>query len=672
VLASLVLTLSLAQVADGGDVEAPDAGLEPQQLVDGGAAPVDLDAGLAAEPLASTPEVPDAGAEPTAADERLTTVVTATRSLSRLSDSPVPTEVITRKQILETGARDLTEALQARAGVELFPSLGGTTIRMQGLGPEYNLVVVDGQRAVGRVNGQLDISRYSVEDIEQLEVVKGPSSVLWGADALAGVVHLVTRQPQRPFGASGLVSYGLLNQLDARASAELSSGKWGVRGSYAYGQRDAFDLDPATVQTSGSSFRNSQGSVRGTYGSMTGEGVFADLRAAGLWRIQRGVDANTTGAVFDRGANDILGEGSAHVALPLGPGRLSVTAGLNLWWRRFMLDQRNSSALDQLQDSTDRNVQAMTMYEVTLFERHKALAGIEALGEEFASPRILGGTRRRGRVSAFVQDTWAPFGTTRLMVVPGLRVDLDSLFGPVVTPRLAARFDPHQTVALRAAVGTGFRAPSFQELYLDFENTGAGYVINGNAALGPERSVGLTFSADWQPHPRLAFAGSLFWNELSNMIAYDSRTSDMGLFFTYANIERARTRGGEVSATVSPAPWLSWGVGATLTDARNLSTDQPLDNQALFRAVSQLRLRFRSIGVNGFVRASVTSGRPLSDGEASTRYTAPFVLVDARVSKTFFERLELFVVANNLVGAGNASDLLLTPRQVYGGLSFTW
>lgn len=659
---SLALCLSLAQL----QVE-PAASAE----IDAGVPDESSDAGLATDAGAALIAA-DAGVESLDAEERLTTVVTATRSLSRLSDSPVPTEVITRKQILETGARDLTEALQARAGVELFPSLGGTTIRMQGLGPEYNLVVVDGQRAVGRVNGQLDISRYSVEDIEQLEVVKGPSSVLWGADALAGVVHLVTRQPQRPFGASGLVSYGLLNQLDARASAELSSGKWGVRGSYAYGQRDAFDLDPSTVQTSGSSFRNSQGSVRGTYGNASGDGVFADLRAAGLWRIQRGVDANTTGAVFDRGANDILGEGSAHVALPLGPGRLSVTAGLNLWWRRFMLDQRNSSALDQLQDSTDRNVQAMTMYEVTLFERHKALVGVEALGEEFASPRILGGTRRRGRASAFLQDTWAPFGTTRLMVVPGIRIDLDSLFGPVVTPRLAARFDPHSTVALRAAVGTGFRAPSFQELYLDFENTGAGYVINGNPALGPERSVGLTFSADWQPHPRLAFAGSLFWNELSNMIAYDSRTSDMGLFFTYANIERARTRGGEVSATVSPASWLSWGVGATLTDARNLSLDQPLDNQALFRAVSQLRLRFRSIGVNGFVRASVTSGRPLSDGEASTRYTAPFVLVDARVSKTFFERLELFVVANNLVGAGNANDLLLTPRQVYGGLSFTW
>lgn len=86
-LASLVLTLSLAQVADGGDVEAPDAGLEPRQLVDGGAAPVDLDAGPADAPLVATPEVPDAGAEPPAADERLTTVVTATRSLSRLSDS---------------------------------------------------------------------------------------------------------------------------------------------------------------------------------------------------------------------------------------------------------------------------------------------------------------------------------------------------------------------------------------------------------------------------------------------------------------------------------------------------------------------------------------------------------------------------------------------------------
>lgn len=611
---------------------------------------------------------PDAGLVP---DDALTTVVTATRSASRLSDAPVPTEVMTRRQILETGARDLGEALQARAGVELFPSFGGTQLRMQGLGPEYNLVIVDGQRAAGRVNGGVDLSRYSVEDVEQLEIVKGPSSVLWGSDALAGVVQLVTRRPQRPFGASGLVSFGMLNQVDARASAEASSGGWGARGSFAFGQRDAFDLDPETVATSGSSLRSFQGSVRGTYGASTDDGVFVDVRAAALSRVQRGVDANLTGAVFDRGAGDVLGEGSAHVALPLGPGRLSVTGGLNLWSRRFVLDQRGSSALDQLQDSTDRNGLLTTTYELTL-GRHRGLIGAEGLLEQFASPRIVGGTRVRGRFSTFVQDTFAPFDSSRFMLVPGLRIDVDSTFGAVVTPRLAVRFDPHETLALRAAVGTGFRAPSFQELYLDFENPGAGYVINGNAKLGPERSVGATLSADWQPHQRFSVSASLFWNELSNMIAYESRADDTGLSFTYGNIERGRTRGGELSVTVSPTPWLQWGAGATVTDARNLTLDRPLDNQALFRAVSQVRVRLRSLGINALVRGSVTSGRPLSDGETSTRYTAPFVLVDARLAKTLFERLELFVVANNLAGAGNANDLLLTPRQVFGGVSLTW
>jgi outer membrane receptor for ferrienterochelin and colicins len=604
-------------------------------------------------------------------DTRLSTVVTATRSRSTWADSPVATEVLTRRQMLDTGARDLSEALQARSGVELFPSLGGTQVRMQGLGPEYNLIIVDGQRAAGRVNGALDLSRYSVEDVEQLEIVKGPSSVLWGSDALAGIIHVITRPARRPFGANALISYGTLNQVDGRASAEVMAGPFAARGFFVYGQRDAFDLDPSTIATSGSSFRSFQGGARVSYGQRDGPGLFAELRGAGLSRLQRGIDANAAGAVFDRGAQDTLGEFSGLATAVVGPGRLTVAGGLNLFGRRFVLDQRGSSDLDQLQDSADRNALLTTTYDVTV-GTHRLLAGLEGLGEFFESPRIVGSQRDRGRLSLFVQDTWAPFRSTRLMVVPGLRVDLDSRFGPVVTPRLAVRADATPELVLRASVGTGFRGPSFQEQFLDFENPGAGYRIDGNAALRPEQSVGGTLSADWQPTRALTVAGSLFWNELRDMIAFDSVTDETGLRFTYQNLARARTRGGEVMTTLAPLQGLSLGLGGSVTDARDLTLDRPIDNQALLRAVAQVRWRLTRIGLTVLVRGAVTSGRPLTDGETMTRYTAPFGIVDARIAKTFFDRFEVFIVGTNLIGAGNVTDLPIAPRAVFGGASFTY
>jgi outer membrane receptor for ferrienterochelin and colicins len=633
------------------------------------------DAGVGPRNANEAPQVAlDAGREASLAEINeptvATTIVTATRSVARLSESPVATEVMTRRQILETGARDVAEALQARSGIELFPSLGGTQVRMQGLGPEYTLVVVDGQRATGRVNGALDISRYSVEDIEQLEIVKGPSSVLWGSDALAGVLHLVTRLPRRPFGINALFSYGFLNQLDGRISSEVSSGLWGARGSFAFGQRDAFDLDPSTPATSGSSFRSFQGSVRGTYGKLD-DGPFVDVRAAGVSRVQRGVDSNLTGAVFDRAAGDVLGEASARLLTDVGRGRLSLSAGLNLWTRRFVLDQRGASELDQLQDAADHNALVTATYDL-IFHTHRVLFGVEALGEQFSSPRIVGNRRQRGRGSMFVQETWAPFGTPKLLLVPGVRLDLDSIFGAVLTPRLAVRFDPVSSLALRIAFGTGFRAPSFQELYLDFENAGAGYRIDGNALLKPETSLGLTASADWAPRPFLAVSGSLFWNELTNMIAFDSVVTGADLRFTYANLARARTRGAEAMVTLNSDFGLNWSVGATVVDARDLSLNRPIDNQASVRGVTQVRWRVREWGLTFFARASWTSARPLTDGEEMTRYTSPFSFVDARVAKTLFGRFEVFVAGNNLLGAGNADDLLIPPRGGFAGVSFTY
>jgi outer membrane receptor for ferrienterochelin and colicins len=164
----------------------------------------------------------------------------------------------------------------------------------------------------------------------------------------------------------------------------------------------------------------------------------------------------------------------------------------------------------------------------------------------------------------------------------------------------------------------------------------------------------------------------VFWNELRDMIGFSSSTADSGLGFSYANIAQARSRGAEAMVQWSVTGWLSLGLGGTVTDARDLTTDKPLENQATLRGVSQLRLRWRQAGVVAFVRASVTGPRPLSDGETSTLYTRPFALVDARVAKTLLDWFEVFLSAQNLFGAGNTQDLPIAPRLVFGGLSFTY
>ena len=625
---------------------------------------------LAVAPAAASAQEADGGTPVVPTPPELTTVVTGTRAPQRVQDSTVATEVITRRQIQESGARDVAEVLQSRPGLELFQNVGATALRMQGLGPEYSLVLIDGQRPTGRLNGGLDISRLPVEDIEQIEIVKGPSSVLWGSDALAGTVNIITRRARKPLGGTATGSFGLLTQADVQATGEATSGPWSVAASGGYRHRDAYDHAPQSAATSGSSLDQGQGSARGTFGGGDASRISGDVRVDFTRRVQHGVDQSGVGAVIDRRSRDNILEGRAAARIPAGRGALGASLGVSIYDRRFILDQRGSSALDDVQDSRDDNVQLGLQLDQALGETHQAMAGGEVLLERLVSPRLETGTGQRLRGALFLQDAWTPRLERPLSLVGGVRLDADSTFGAAVTPRLAARFDPAPELVLRASTGLGYRAPSFQEQLLDFENPSAGYVVVGNPGLRPERSFGSTAGAEWRPSEAWLLSLGLFWNELWDMIGFEAISSGELLRFRYVNLARVRSRGLEASVSwATPLRGLSVEAGYTLTDARDLTAGLPLDGQSPHRWLSQARYRHREWGLTATARASVTGPRPFNVDEQTTQWSAPFVMLDARVAKALGDHLELFVAGANLAGAGNAADNPIPPRSVFAGVT---
>ena len=611
----------------------------------------------------------DAGTQITSPLPELTTVITSGRLPQQLKDSTVAVEVITRRQIQESGARDLAEALQSRPGIETFQNVGTTGIRMGGLGPEYNLIMVDGQRIAGRINGGIDVSRISVENIEQIEIVKGPSSVLWGSEALAGTINIITRAPSRPLSGSATASYGTLNQISATGSGEATRGLYGLQVSGGYEHRDAYDYDPNTVATSGSSLDQGQAAIRGTWGGRSADAPKADLRLDFTRRVQHGIDQGAGSVIFDRASRDNIAQGRLGGHLPLGNGSVDLSASGSFYDRRFILDQRDASALDDVQDSREAVAQLDAQVSQTYFDTHTLLGGGQVLLETLSSPRLDGGSGVRFRGALFAQDGWAPDISHPFTIAAGVRADFDSFFGAAFTPRLSLRFDPISTIAIRASTGLGFRAPTFQELLLDFENPSVGYVILGNPALRPEHSWGSSAGVQWNP-ARFLFSLNLFWNELWDMIGYVSSSGVGELRYQYANISRGRSRGGEVSAGVTPWDPLSLEVGYTLTDTRDFSTGLPLEGQAAHRGYGQIRLRLRQWGLTALVRCAVTGPRPLlNDDGASVRYTKAFAMLDARIAKTLGRFVEVFVSGMNLLGAGNAVDLPSPPRSVFAGVT---
>ncbi|RKH56985.1 TonB-dependent receptor plug domain-containing protein [Corallococcus llansteffanensis] len=604
----------------------------------------------------------------------LQTVVTGSRSQERLRETPVATEVITRAEIVASGARDASELLATRPGLVVQQGFSGATLSMQGLAPEYVLVLVDGERVTGKVDGDVDLSRLSLEDIEQVEIVKGPSSVMYGSDAVAGVVNFITRRAQRTLGADLRAAYGTLGRLDLDATGETRRDAWGLRLSAGLQRRSAYDLGPTDVGTTGSSLEGYDLSARGDWrGSemLTLEGT-----ASFSHRVQRGVDLGAGSAVFDRATRDNTFASRLSPSWRLGEKvTLRTDVSYGHYERRYLRDQRNASALDSVEDTRDQQARVGAQVDARPGGGHALVVGTEYLGEWLRSDRLDGGRGRRGRGSLYAQDSWTLVESLGLVAMRGGRVDLDSQFGFAVTPRVALKVEPLSWLTLRGGYGWGYRAPSFQDLLIDFENPAVGYTVRGNPDLKPERSRSFSFNLEVRPlRDALVWAG-VFQHSLRDMISASLQSEGEALRYSYVNIARARVRGGELGVRQSLPGRVQVELGYTLTDGTDQDLERALEGQARHRFTAQATWRHRAWGLEALVRGVLTGERPFypdtnGDGEADPYRASRTVSLDARIAWLMpAGGVQLFVVGSNLTDTGNPNDLPIPPRTLQAGVS---
>lgn len=605
--------------------------------------------------------------------DRFTSVVTASRTEVRPSESPVPVSVITRQDIERSGARDLAELLSLDPAVRVDRGVGGAGVSIQGFDPQQVLILVDGQRLVGRVDGVLDTSRIPVDRIEQVEIVRGAGSALYGSDALGGVIQIRTRRAQRRIEADVSAQYGSLNAADARAFVGTSVRRSSLSLSVGVHSRDAYDLDPGTPATSGSGYLTWQLSGR------------AELRphdriklvASGeyLRRRQEGVDGFPGGAVLDR--TNLTETALAQLTPELRLGRITLRTSLQYSFFRdqFRLDQRRSEALDQYQDTREHLARLEVQADARLPGQHLLTTGGEVLYERLYSERLSGGTGDRLRGAVYVQDQWTVSGALRASLVPALRFDGDSQFGQALSPKLALLVQALPWLTLRTSYGAGFRAPSFKELLLRFENPGAGYVVTGNLGLKPETAHGLNIGLEISPAPAFTLSANVYHNTISNLIQFNvASSSGAGMQrFQYENIARAKTQGIELGARFALGAGLRLDGAYVLTDATDAETGQELAGRPRHRGNLTLSARSGEGEVTFMVRAALIGPAAYyadDDGDGTQeRVEAPtYAPVEARLAVRMQKHADCFVGMQNILDAGDRRFIQIPPRMAYLGI----
>jgi outer membrane receptor for ferrienterochelin and colicins len=602
-------------------------------------------------------------------------VITATRSPRRLADVPVATEVITRQDIIRSGAENAADALENHAAIDVVRSLGSAAVRLQGLDPDYVLILVDGQRVTGRLDGAIDMKRFAAQDIERIEIVRGAGSALYGSDAIAGIINIITRRPVKPFQADVHAGYGSRHELDLSASAGARGGVLSSRVSGGFHRADAYDLSPDDPATNGGSFDDSQASLN----VQVDPADWFELRADAAYRQrnQHAVDQGAGGALFDREQRNDEWRLSLQPRLNLNASdALTVSAHYNQVRDHYQRDQRRSDALDQDERTDDRLFEVTAQVDALLLERHMLTAGLEGSVEWLESERIAGGNAERGRLATYLQDEWRVLDAPALSLVPGMRVDVDSEFGAYPTPKLTVRLDPNDELVLRASYGFAFRAPDFKQQFLRFENPGVGYVVEGNPELDPETARSINAGVEYEALSWLWLATDVYRTDLDDMIVAepaDPGTEPGTQVYRYVNIAAAHTQGFDVSVRAKTGFGLSVDLEYALTDSWDEENDRAIEGRALHRGSVQLGYQLRELGFDASASLLWVGSRPFyvdpdGDGGEETRDADPYATARVRLAQDLGKWLTLFVGVDNLFDAGNADDLPIAPRSFYAGL----
>ena len=490
------------------------------------------------------------------ADETVmdTVIIEGSRLNQTATEVGSSVSVITADDIDALGFDFALDAVASAPGVTINQNgaFGGqASVRIRGAASEQTLVLIDGipVNDPSSPGGGFNFARVDTENIERIEVLKGPQSTLWGTDAIGGVVSITTKSPEEGFGGTAFGEYGSFNTFRGGVAiengAEMGDFRLAVSGTSSDGISKADENNGNTQDD--------------LYESLTASAK-AGLNLAGNARLSANVLWTDAEAEFDSfvfGEQGNVGDGDNLSETEEFSGNLSLTGSLfdgrldNLLLAGYSDISRVNSGADAFPLDTGGDRQIFR-YQGTLTVND---ANTLAFGVE----------REETSVDSDDSSIDGLFGlyewqaTDALTLTGGLRVDDHSTFGSETTGRVAVAYNPNPEWTLRASWGQGFKAPTL------FQLSGGGFAAP-NPDLQPETSEAFDAGVDWRsPDGRFEASLTVFQSDIEDLISFASTG-----YFNEAEVD---TQGVEVSGRVQLTDWASVNVSYGYVDATDTDGD---------------------------------------------------------------------------------------------------
>ena len=612
--------------------------------------------------------------EPDDTFEMSEVVVTGTKTERRLKDTPVITDIITRSEIEATGAENIGEVLEHRAGIVVHRDAHGDGVQLQGLASDYVLLLLDGEPQVGRIAGKLDLARIAVENVERIEVVKGASSALFGSAAMGGVINVITRKASSPLAAQFTNSFEQHNAIDSRGTIELKHDKLNTLLTLTANRRNPIDLDESDLSTTIDGYQNLTHSARAEY-QLTPK---ATLLFSGQYfaQAQEGVSERDS-IIFDRLGDIDTFSGSVGTGYQFGLRSQLMTKIYATRYRdeSTVIDRgtsRTASSNVTIQDL----IKGEAQFDTALGSKNQLTVGAELIFENLESQRITGGEKNVTTDSLFFQNEFRP--VANLALVLGGRFDHHSEFGTHFSPKLSGMYRVTSDLTIRSSFGQGFRAPDFKDLYLDFSNPTSGYQVLGNPDLQPESSDSWNLGFEYQFKSALLGRLHLYRNNLQNLIEAERVGKSVlgGSKFQYFNVSEAFTEGVEVELSTRSIGGFSATVGYVYLNGKDKETGLTLLNRSKHSGNLKLAYTNQTARFNVDLRGRYASRWGFfDDGDnvlEDEEYAPSNWIWNLRGSKQVLKWLKASVGINNIFDFKIPTFYTFTGRSFYGGLSLTY
>lgn len=538
-------------------------------------------------------------------------VVTATKTALSEKKVPMATEVITQEKIKNLGAYSVRDALRMSIGLDVQETgMTGNVVQIRGMNNSHALILIDGRRMAGEntsvTANVYELSRININDVERIEIVRGPGSALYGSDAMGGVINIITKKATDPSASIGVYT---------------GSKEMGTNMTYASGKQGNLSFK---ISGNLEDIRKQVSKSDGVSTNMYGPRRYLNLSANYDLGKNRGLDFDASFmkeqfTAFDSSNIEWYNNNRSDYSINYygkdDKNNYNIRAYYNTlkkanqkrpssnwngidWtdWDRseyntLVIEGKNSSKL------TDQHTLTYGAEYSNLGNKGTRLGagGDKVYQDTLYGISKPGSEKNLETYSAYIQDEWQI--NDRFFVVPSIRFDNHSSFGSHVSPKIGSTYNLSDNSRLKINYGKGYRAPSIAELYYSMDRTMGSMRVQvlGNPDLEPEESTSFDISIEGEKGKAFTKLG-YFHNNVKNLIESGSMQTIIGpgmppsiiMRTQYENISEAEIDGieGEVGYSFNN----NWQVKATYTylDARDKSDNSFLNGRAKHNGTVQL------------------------------------------------------------------------------------